>query len=61
MHIQDIESTALRAMYVRWNYTRLDIINFLAPTWKKGDPVACNELKKNFEKKIRQLLVIKVI
>ena len=53
MHIQDIESTALRAMYVRWNYTRLDIINFLAPTWKKGDPVACNELKKNFEKKIK--------
>lgn len=53
MYIQDIESTALRAMYERWNYTRLDIINFLAPTWKKGDPVACNELKKNFEKKIK--------
>ncbi len=53
MYIQDIESTALKAMYERWNYTRLDIINFLAPTWKKGDPLACNELKKNFEKKIK--------
>lgn len=53
MYIQDIKPAALRAMYERWNYTRLDIINFLAPKWKKGDPVACSELKKGFEKKIR--------
>ena len=56
MYIQDIESTALRAMYERWTYTRLDIINFLAPKWKKGDPVACNELKKEYEKKIKSAI-----
>lgn len=53
MYIQDIKPAALRAMYERWNYTKLDIINFLAPKWKKGDPVACSELKKGYEKKIK--------
>ena len=52
-YIQDIKPEALRAMYELWNYTKLDIINFLAPKWKKGKPDVCSELKKGYEKKIK--------
>lgn len=55
-YIREISSAALRALVDNWRYTKLDVIRWLKPDWKKGDPVACNKMKQEFEEKIRQAL-----
>ncbi len=55
-YIREISSDALGALVANWRYTKLDVIRWLKPDWKEGDPVACNNIKKEFEKKILQAL-----
>ena len=52
-YVTELNSSSLKSMVSVWNYTRLDVIKWLKPQWKKEDPVSCLKQRKDFENKIK--------